>query len=185
MMRSPVMFEKQMADVLLAFPELVKLQRSKSPAFLQSVMDWIDQAEQLLQQNRHVKVAELAGLKSRILSPERAADFRGSLRKAQQEAAAGTLYELQRCLQQVHDELVVKSGPAREVVGQILAMVADSGVIRHSSSGTAQQLVEEIWQLVSNHEQLKPMVVGLKGKLSQQDIQMLMIEEVRLEEFME
>ena len=174
-----------LSGLLLEFPSLVKRLEEKEPQFLPLLLNWIERAEDLLSTYRIVGVAELSGLKSKILSPSYSNDFRGSLRKQQVKVAVDILYDLQECLQrtlQPHQEKVAQS---RELVNQLLSIVAESGAIHYRHPSSLDTFVRQIWGILNAHEQLKGGAVQLKSQFSEQDIILLIAEEIDLARFSE
>ncbi|WP_221801594.1 hypothetical protein [Oceanobacter mangrovi] len=183
MLKSTVMTVRNLTSLLLEYPLLVRQLETKSPSFLANLFDWLERTEQALLQHSNVLAAELAGIKSRIIAPACKDDLRGSVRKVQIRTAADHMFELQDCLQRALQPHARKLDESREPVRQLLAIVADSGAVSYDGNTSLDQLISRIWYLMSHHEQLKPLMVQLKSRLSEQDVKLLLADEIELEDF--
>jgi hypothetical protein len=183
MQKSLIHLTNNLSNLLLEFPSLVRRLERKDPQFLPLLLTWIESAEDLLSTYRIVGVAELSGLKSKILSPSYSNDFRGSLRKQQLKVAVDILYDLQECLQKTLEPHQQKVTQSRELINQLLSIVAESGAIQYKHPSPLDQFVRQIWQILNSHDQLKGGAVQLKSQFSEQDVILLIAEEIDLSRF--
>jgi hypothetical protein len=178
MLRSTLHLTRQLSDILLQLPTIVRLFERKSPQVMGQLMDWIARAEDLLSTHRLAEAAEISGLKARILAPVFDDDKRGTLRRRQQSIAIGLLHDLQLPLQHALQPRALKVEQARAMARQLLQIVAQSGAIAYDASADFETMLDRIWVLCSQHEQLKPLVAQLKMLLSTDDIRLLLAEEL-------
>ncbi len=183
MQNSPIYISKSLSSLLLNFPLLVKKLEQKDPQFLLNLFDWIQQAEDVLSKHRIVGVAELSGLKSKIISPIHHNDFRGSLRKQQLKVASEILYDLQDCLQRALHPYEEKIQQSREVAKQLLTIVAESGALTYSNNIPLDAFVRQVWGILTSHVQLKAGAVQSRSQLNEQDIHLLLADEIDLASF--
>ena len=183
MQKSLIHLTNNLSNLLLEFPSLVRRLEKKDPQFLPLLLTWIESAEDLLSTYRIVEVAELSGLKSKILSPSYSNDFRGSLRKQQLKVAVDILYDLQECLQKTLEPHQQKVTQSRELINQLLSIVAESGAVQYQHPSPLDQFVRQIWQILNSHDQLKGGAVQLKSQFSEQDVILLIAEEIDLSWF--
>jgi len=183
MQNSPIYINKSLSSLLLHFPVLVKKLEQKDPQFLLKLFDWIEQAEDVLSKHRIVGVAELSGLKSKIISPIHHDDFRGSLRKQQLKVASDILFDLQDCLQRALHPYEEKIQQSREIANQLLTIVSESGALTYSSDIPLDTFVRQVWGMLTSHDQLKAGAVQLRSQLSEQDIHLLIADEIDLASF--
>lgn len=178
MLRSTFQLMRQLSDALLEIPGIVRQFERKSPHVMTTLMDWIRRAEDLLSTHRLVEAAELSGLKARILAPVFDDDKRGTLRRRQQAVAIGLVHELQLSLQHALQPRAIKVEQARDMARQLLQIVAQSGAIVYDPAVDFETMVDRIWALCTQHEQLKPLAAQLKMLLSTDDIRLLLAEEL-------
>lgn len=182
MQKSIVYLAQQLSAQLLAYPALVTLFERKQPQALADLTRWIDQTEQLLSSYNIVSAAELAGLRSKLLKPQFDVVSRGSLRKRQLAQAVDMLYDVQACAQQALQPYQRQLQQSRELIRQLLSIVSQSQTVRYSGDNF-EALVQQVWRLIGQHEQLKAGAIQLRGWLSQQDIFMLLAEEINPADF--
>lgn len=178
MFRSIFQLTRQLSDMLLQLPAVVRQFERKSPQAMTRLMEWIDRAEDLLSTHRLTEAADLAGLKARILAPVFDDDKRGTLRRRQQTIAVGLVHELQDALQQALRPRAAKMEQARDMARQLLQILAQSGAIKYDPSVGFEEMVDRIWSLCTQHDQLKPLAAQLKILLSTDDIRLLLAEEL-------
>ncbi len=183
MLRSTLQLTRQLSDALLEVPGIVRHFEQKSPQMMVLLMDWIGRSEDLLSTHRLVEAAEVAGLKARILAPAFDDEKRGTLRRRQQTVAIGLLHELQQSLQHALQPRALKVEQAREMMRQLLQIVAQSGAVRYDPAIGIETMIDQVWALCIAHEQLKPMTAQLRALLSNDDIRLLVAEEIDLLDF--
>lgn len=183
MQKSLLFLTTELTDHLMRFPALVHQFERKDPQALHRFAEWLTNAEALLSTYRLVAAAEIAGFKSKLLSPLYHDDHRGSLRKRQLAVAIDLLDASQQCLQQVLAPYQDKLTKNRELIKQLLTIVSQSQAISYSSDGGVEQLIEEVWLFINQHDQLKAGAVQLKSQLSNDDIRLLLAEEINPAEF--
>ena len=169
---------------LIEFPVLVDGLEKKEFSFLENLLSWIKQTEQILTDNRLSGAAELSGLRSRILAPGFAGERNASIKKMKIRAASEVLYDLQSAVARAMHPFEVKVEEARELIRQLLAIVAQTGAIVFDGSRPFEMLINDVWRFINSNEQLRAGAVKLKSSLSQTDIQLLIAEEINTEDFM-
>ncbi|WP_027671774.1 hypothetical protein [Rheinheimera baltica] len=182
MQKSIVHLVKELSALLLRYPALVTRFERKEPQALAQLGEWLNGAEQLLSSYGIVSVAELAGLRSKLLHPGYHDDHRGSLRKQQLKQAVDMLYDVQHCVQQALTPHQQKLQQSQELLRQLLSMVSQSKAIQYDGHNF-NDLVQQVWQLICQHEQLKAGAVQLRSWLSSQDIILLLAEEINPADF--
>jgi hypothetical protein len=129
------------------------------------------------------QAAEIAGIRSRILAGRHDEVHGIAKRKLQWKAAAESLFALQAVLQEVCVPLEKQLDEARELIRQLLLIVAQTGAFIYDPKRDFDDFLQEIWKFISGNEQLRAGAVKLKTVLSADDIRLLMAEEINLEEF--
>jgi hypothetical protein len=178
MFRSIFQLSQQLSDLLLQVPELVGRFERKSPHALTQLMAWIDRTEEMLSSHRMTEAADIAGLKSRILAPIFDDDRQGTLRRRQQAIAVGLIHDLQEALQQALRPRALKVAQARDMARQLLQIVAQSGAIKYDPAVAFEEMIERIWALCTQHDQLRPLATQLKVLLPTDDIRLVLAEEL-------
>lgn len=183
MQKSTVHLVKELTDLLLQFPPLVTGFERKQPQALATLQSWIAAAEQLLSSYGLVASAELAGLRSKLTAPVHRDEHRGQLRKQQLREAIDMLYPLQHCLQQTLTPYQQKLQQATELIRHLLSVISQSGALHYNAAAGFDSFVQQVWQLIGRHDQLKAGAVQLRSWLSQQDIILLLAQEVNPADF--
>jgi len=110
-------------------------------------------------------------------------------RRAQQKLAAELMFDLQNALQEAVAPYRAKLEQARELIAQLLSVLAQSSSenghsLQYKQGENINGFVERIWFVVSSHQQLKATAVQLKGILPESDIKLLLAREIDLSQFM-
>lgn len=183
MQKSTVKLVAELSRLLLAFPALVNSFERKQPQVLLQLTTWLREAEDLLSAFGHVSAAELAGQRSKLLQPVYQDDRRGSLRKHQLALAVAMLFDLQATLQQALMPYQQKLQQSRELIRHLLSVIRQSGALNYADAASFELFVQQLWQLIGQHEQLKASAVQLRSWLSEQDVVLLLAEEVNPTDF--
>lgn len=178
MLRSTLHLVRQLSDLLLELPAIVRGFERRSAGALPALMAWIDRTEQTLSSQRLVGAAQLAGHKARILAPAFDDDSRGKLRRRQQAVAVGLVHPLQQALQDALQPHAAKVQQARDLARQLLQIVAQSGAVRYDPANDIATMVEQVWAICVGHEQLRPLASQLRALLPTDDIRLLLAEEI-------
>lgn len=181
--KSSVLFAQQLRSSLLAFPALVNRLERKDAGFIPELFNWMRVAEDCLTTHQSRQAAELAGIRSRILAGRIDMGHGVAKRKQQWKTAADSLFELQQVLQQALIPLEMQLNEARELIRQLLLIVAQTGLFAYHVSTDFDAFVQSIWQFITSNEQLRAGAVKLKTHFNAEDIRLLMAEEINLEDF--
>ncbi|KKO46927.1 hypothetical protein WG68_03030 [Arsukibacterium ikkense] len=183
MQKSTVHLVNELTDLLLQFPPMVTRFERKQPQALATLQDWLTASEQLLSSYSLVASAELAGLRSKLTAPVHRNEHRGQLRKQQLREAVEILYPLQHCLQQTLVPYQQKLQQSSELIRHLLSVISQSGALHYDAAAGFDSFLQQLWQLINQHDQLKAGAVQLRSWLSQQDITLLLAQEVNLADF--
>lgn len=183
MQKSIVHLVNELSRLLLAFSPLVSQFERKQPQALSALYLWLDDAEQLLSSYGLVASAELAGQRSKLTSPALSNEYRGQLRKQQLRVAVDILYPLQQCLQQVLLPYQQKLQQSTELIRHLLSVISQSGALSYNPATGFDSFVQQLWQLIGQHEQLKAGAVQLRSWLAQADIMLLLAQETNPADF--
>lgn len=183
MQKSIVHLVNELTGLLLQFPPLVSQFERKQPQALATLQSWIAQAEQLLSSYGIVASAELAGLRSKLTAPAHRDEHRGQLRKQQLREAVDMLYPLQHCVQQTLAPYQQKLQQSTELIRHLITVISQSGAVHYDVAAGFDSFVQQLWQLIGQHEQLKAGAVQLRSWLSQQDIILLLAQEINPADF--
>ena len=181
--KSKLLFHRQLHADLLEFPALVNRLERKDAAFIPELFEWMRRAEEHLLAYQSRQAAEIAGMRSRILAGRHDEGHGIAKRKLQWKAAADSLFALQEVLQEVCVPLEKQLDEARELIRQLLLIVAQTGAFTYDSKRDFDAFLQEIWKFICGNEQLRAGAVKLKTVLSAEDIRLLMAEEINLEDF--
>ncbi|MBU2112816.1 MAG: hypothetical protein KKE94_03470 [Gammaproteobacteria bacterium] len=183
MQKSTVHLVNELTRLLLQFSPMVSQFERKQPQALVSLQDWIAQAEQLLSSYGIVASAELAGLRSKLMAPVHRDEHRGQLRRQQLREAVDMLYPLQQCVQQALTPYLQKIQQSTDLIRHLISVISQSGAVHYNAALGFDSFVQQLWQLIGQHDQLKAGAVQLRSWLSQQDITLLLAQEVNPADF--
>lgn len=168
--------------MLLEFPGLVDALERKDVSFIEKLLRWIKKGEDIFSSHNLSQTSELAGLRSKILSPKFSDDKVRPSRKVQLSIASELLYDIQHVVlkQIVPHEANVQE--CRELIRQLLLIVAQSKAIQYDPDTPFEMFVNNVWQFINSNDQLRPGLIKLRSSLSNDDIRILIAEEIELEE---
>lgn len=168
---------------LIEFPSIVNSLEKKDFNFLTNLLTWIKDTEEILKTYNISETSELAGLRSRILSPRFSESRNVSVKKLQIKIAAEVLYDVQNTVLKVLKPYETRIDECRELIRQLLSIVNQTGAIKYEDSIEFQIFINNIWNLFINHNQLKPGAVKLQTLISNTDILRIMAEEINLSDW--
>jgi hypothetical protein len=168
---------------LLEFPVLVDSLKNKEHNFLESLETWMKETETILKNHKITECAVISGYRSKIIAPLFAESQKRSARKRQLQQAAEILFELQHTIVSVIKPYEIRVNEARDLLIQILSIVKQSGAIRYTEQTVFQEFINNIWQVCSTNEQLKPATVKILTLVSRVDTLRIIAEEINLDEW--
>ena len=168
---------------LLEFPSIVDSLEKKDFNFLVNLMSWITDTEEILKTYNISETSELAGLRSRILSPKFSDSRNVSVKKMQLKIASEVLYDVQNTVLKVLKPYETKIDECRELIKQLLSIVNQTGTIKYDDDIEFQNFINNIWSIFISHNQLKPGAVKLQALVSHTDILRIIAEEINLSEW--
>ncbi|KAB2866993.1 MAG: hypothetical protein F9K37_13205 [Bacteroidales bacterium] len=183
MKKSIIQLVDALKGKLLEFPGIVTKLERKEVDFLKTLLAWIIKSEEILSTYNLSSVSELAGIRGKIISA-RFSDNRGSSeKKLQLKIASESLFDVQKVVLDTLKPFELKVEECRELVRQLLLIIAQTKTIKYSSDLPFEVLVNDIWQFILSNEQLKAGAIKLKTSLTLADIQVLIAEEINIEDF--
>ncbi|WP_250631585.1 hypothetical protein [Rhodoflexus caldus] len=182
--KSAIQLASALNAKLIEFPKIVTGLEQKDIDFLNVFLSWIKSCEEILAAHNISSVAELAGLRGKII----AAKFSDnnsttSAKKIQQKVAAECLFDAQKIVLETLKPLEFKLNECRELLRQLLLIIAQTNAVKYEDHLPFAAFLDNIWQFIISNEQLKPGAVKLKTLLTASDIQLLMAEEINMEDF--
>lgn len=170
-------------EKLIEFPAIVNSLENKDVSFLSKLFLWINKLEDILTTHNISDVSELAGLRSKILTPQFSDNKRISIKKMQLKIASECLYDIQHNVLKILHPFELKIEESRELIRQLLLILSQTQQVKYNSDQPFDNLINEVWQFISSNEQLKAGAIKLKTLLPINDIFMLIAEEINIEEF--
>jgi hypothetical protein len=170
---------------LLEFPRLVSSLENKDIHFMDKLVVWIKNSEELLTTYAISEVSELSGLRSKLISSRFSDTKNSSIKKIQLKVAAEILYDLQHTLLNVLKPIELKTEECRELTRQLLQIVSQTKAIHYNHDLPFENLVQDVWFFIISNDQLKPGAVKLKTHLILTDIYRLIAEEINPDDFEE
>lgn len=167
-------------DELLAFPAIVDRLEKKDPDFLNYLLAWIKRIEEIFLSYNISEVSLLAGIRSRIIASQYDHSRHSQRKREQLKTAAKSLFDLQSIVLSVLKPYDSKIDEARSLIRQLLGVAEQFELISFKTPDNFQALVEKLWVLFQEHEQLKPGAVKVKTIISETDALRIIAEEVDL-----
>lgn len=183
MKKSIINLVSQLKGLLLGYPSLVTALGTKDLFFLDKLFAWIKNVEDILSTYNISEAAEIAGLRSKIISPRFSESNSTSVKKVQLRVSSEILYDLQHTVLSVLHPYEAKLAECRELTRQLLLIISGTKAIRYNPELPFDNLIADCWLLIHSNEQLKAGAIKLKTLITQQDIQQLIAEEINLEDF--
>jgi hypothetical protein len=183
MRKSAINFVNRLKDQLLQFPAIVNSLEKREPSFVEKVLQWIEACEQVFTTYNISEVAELAGLRSKIIATRFAEDKHISIRKTQLKAASEVLYSLQVTVLNAVRPVELKIEECRELVKQLLLIVSQAKALQYDCDRPFDDLINNVWDFIITNDQLKAGAIKLRTNLQVDDIRLLLAEEIELEDF--
>jgi len=168
---------------LLDFPRIVSSLEKNEVRFLDQLLAWIINVENIFTTYNISDVSALAGFRSNIIAAKYSDNKGNSIKKLKIKIAAESLNDIQKVVLNVLHPLEIKVQDCRELLMQLLQIVSQTKLIKYDSSLPFDSLINDIWQFIISNDQLKPGAVKLKSNFSMSDIQLLIAEEIILEDF--
>jgi hypothetical protein len=169
--------------MLLQFPGIVDGLKNKDYDFLKNLDDWMVEAEKFMMDQRMAECSKIAGLRSKIAAPLFSDRPRQLKKRDQIKAAAECLNKLQGIVTQSIEPYKKRIIEADELLIQMLQVLRQSGVIKYKDGTEFQSFIREIWNILSQNEQLKPAILKLNTLITPIDAQLMIAEEINLEEW--
>ena len=177
MRQSHVIKSQAYHHLLMEMPRIVDSLSSRRSQAVDDFMAWLKRSEQILEEHNSPRVAELAAIRSRLL----AGSYRKATRKEQQQVVCELLPEAQKVLQLLHNDAEKPIEEARKIIAPLLEAVAQSGAVRFDKKADFQGFVEQVHQLLNQHDQLKVNMVPVNATLSHSDRHWLIADMIELD----
>ena len=163
---------------LFLVPGIVdKIQRKERTA-VNALAEWLSTTEEILRKFGYPQCAELAGLRSKLLTPEFIAAQRSSRRKEQLRIASEIIYDSQRVVNGLIGPLEEKTNEARMIINQILLLVRPSGIIDFDPATNFTDFIQGIWQMLKTNEQVGGGIAKVLTLVNQSDALRMLAEEL-------
>jgi hypothetical protein len=171
-------YEGLLAQSLL-IPDIVNRSRLKDNAFLVHFDQWLITTEEIMKCNSIAQCAEIAGLRSKIISASyRDGDKESTKRKRQLSVATSVIYDAQNTVLNVIEPIENRINEARDAVRQLLGLAYQANMIDLSKNFNF--LIQSLWSTFASHEQLKSITARILILVSQSDALRLLAEEIDL-----
>ena len=184
MKKSVLSLIQQLEKKLLEYPTLVNSLEKKSPYFIDLLLQWIRETEDILTTHSISEVSILAGYRAKILSTDLIETVKLSSKKNERKrVAAECMLNIQEVVINVLTPKRNAVDECRQLLRQLLNIISQNNIIKYDSTEPFDDFISEIWSFILAHDQLKPGAVKLKTVLPFNDIQLLIAEEINLEDF--
>jgi hypothetical protein len=183
MKKSQFILVSQLKEKLQEFPGIVSSLEKKDSHFIDKIMMWLKDSENVLSTYNISEVSEIAGFRSKIIAAK-ITDGRGvNIKKNQIKAASGILYDIQNTVLSVLNPYEKKISECREIVKQLLVLTAQTHTQIYNQSLPFEDFLKNVWLYILSENDLRMGAIKLKSVLSEMDILMLMGDEIELSDF--
>lgn len=184
MKKSVLSLIQQLEKKLLEYPTLVHSLEKKSPYFIDLLLQWIRETEDILTTHSISEVSALSGYRAKILSTEFIETVKLTAKKNERrKIAAECMYDIQSVVTDVLTPKRNAVDECRQLLRQLLNIISQNNIIKYDSKEPFEDFINDIWNFILAHDQLKPGAVKLKTVLPLNDIRLLIAEEINLEDF--
>ncbi|MEA3033594.1 MAG: hypothetical protein QOH86_1610 [Sphingomonadales bacterium] len=173
---------QQLTEALLELPLVTDALERKQAGSVRQLIDLLQRAEQLLIENRMRQAADLAANRAALVAVG-LDESGGRSRQRQRRCALERIGPIGAALAEALAPLEQRIESARLPARQLLQLIAASGAIVLNGDRDLTDLVERIWQLATEHDQLKSLATQIRVALNRQDIPLLLAEEIDLADF--
>lgn len=174
--------KEQLTELLLELPAATRALERKLPGSVQQLIDLLERGEQLLVDNRMRQAADLAAIRAALIAV-RISDSGGRTRQKERRCALERIGAIGSALSEALAPPEQRIESARLPARHLLQLVAASGAVRLNGGHDLTELVERIWQLATEHDQLKSLAMQIRVALNRQDVPLLLAEEIDLADF--
>ncbi len=163
---------------LFQLPGIVdRIQRRENSSVIH-LIEWLKASEDILMKFGYAQCAELAGLRSKLLTPGLTVSQRASRKKDQLRIASEVTYESQRVLLGLIAPLEENIEEARTIITQILALTRPTGALNVDSGSNFTEFIQGIWQMLKTNEQVGGGIAKVLTLVSQSDALRILAEEI-------
>ncbi len=154
-----------------------QIQRKESAA-PDNLVEWLKTTEDILQKFGYAQSAELAGLRSRLLTPEFTTSQRAARKKERLRIASEIVHDAQRVVLGLITPLEEKTDEARTLINQILLLVRPTCVLDFDPSSNFTDFVQGVWHLLKSNEQVGGGIARVLTLVNQGDALRILAEEI-------
>lgn len=172
----------QLSGLLLELPSLTSALERRQAGAVQQLIDLLRRAEEMLIENRMRQAADLAASRAALVAV-RLDDSGGRTRQKERRCALERIGPICSAITAALAPVEQRIESARLPARQLLQLVAASGAVRLNGDRDLVELVERIWLLATEHDQLKSLAMQIRVALNRQDIPLLLAEEIDLADF--
>ncbi|MDG2433066.1 hypothetical protein [Flavobacterium sp.] len=183
MKASSITIIESLKEKLMCYPTLVDSLQKKDSTFLPSLEHWMKEVETIFKTYNISECSEIAGLRSKILAPLYSDNQRSAIKKKQYFVAAEVLYDIQRTVSEVIKPHELRVEEARDLILQLLGIIQQTDSVKYNSKNNFQDFINQLWTIISTHEQLKPTTIKIHSLLIQPDVIRIIANEIKLEEW--
>ncbi len=169
------MYEALLKQSLLV-PELVTLSAHKNSEFLDALNQWLLDTEEVMKKFNISKCAEIAGLRSKIITASYNTDSKNSKRKRVFIVATSIIYDAQSTVLNVLEPIENRLDEAKASIRQLLGVAYQANMI--DANMDFNLVIQKLWAEFSNHQQLKGAIATILVLINQSDALRILAEEI-------
>lgn len=174
---------EELESVLTQIPGLIRLFEKKESTFFQTVKDWLEQLEKVLENNRMQACSDIAILKGSLISVERGLLPQGmefsshkTHRKVMDAVAVETLKKANELITSLIKGSLTQINEAERYIRQIAPLAERKGLFNSPEGSVIHRSIylKETWQRLMADPDLGNICLHIKGLVSSQDILILL-----------
>lgn len=165
----------------LLIPDLVTKSANNDMNFLPSLNQWLLDTEKIMKKYNISKCAEIAGLRSKIVSASYSIEPKMHKRKRQFSVATSIIYEAQSTVLSILEPIESRIEEARDTIRQLLGVAYQANMINQNMD--FNQMIQTLWASFSTHEQLKGAITRILVLINRSDALRILAEEIDISMF--
>jgi len=168
----------ELKSQLFIIPEIVDKIQKKENESVDFLLKWLRNNEYILHKHGYAECAEMAGLRSKLLTPEFIDARRTVKKKEKLRLASEIIYDSQSIILRLIRPLEEKLNEARIIINQILLVVKPWGIIEFDISSDFTNFIQGIWLMLKGNEHVGGGISKVLTLVNQSDAIRILAEEI-------
>ena len=163
---------------LFMVPGIVDKIQRKDNNTIEVLTGWLSQLETFLQKCGYAQCAELAGLRSKLFTPDFSKTARSSIKKEKLRIASEIIFDAQGIVVKLILPMEDKVNEARAIINQILLVAKPAGILEYDKPTDFNNFIQGIWLMFKTNDHVGGGVSKVLTLVNQSDAVRLLAEEI-------